>query len=88
MARAYSYYIKFVVRIITTSDIKVVVKGANNNTSINENTRKITTYFVYNKELDIGLIWSTTCIDRSYCTTTRSTSHFIHKIRNNIKFSF
>jgi len=56
MARAYSYYIKFVVRIITTSDIKVVVKGANNNTSINENTRKITTYFVYNKELDIGLI--------------------------------
>jgi len=56
MARTDSYYIKSIVRIITTSDIKVAVIGANNNTSINESTRKTTTYFVYNKESDIGLI--------------------------------
>jgi hypothetical protein len=62
MARVDSYYVKFVVKIITTSDIKVAVIGANDNTSlnnytsINESTRKTTTYFVYNKESNIGLI--------------------------------
>ncbi len=55
----------------TTSDIKVVVIGVDNNISLNNYTiinksiRKEPTNSAYNRELDNGSIWSTTGIDKS-----------------------
>ncbi len=65
------------------SCIKDAIIGVDNNTTINKGTRRATTNFVYNKELDIGSIQSITTIDRSNYSidssdysTTRSISKF------------
>jgi hypothetical protein len=68
---ANSNYIKSTVTTITINHIRVAVIGvdintsSNNNTTFNRSTRRVTTYFVYNKELAIGSIWNIVGIDRS-----------------------
>jgi hypothetical protein len=86
---AYLDYIKFVVITTTTSHIKVAVTRVDNNTSLNKctivkrGTRRVTTYYIYNKKSTIGSIQSIATtntsyysIDRSNYNTTRLTSNF------------